>query len=77
MKKSEHSKFNWCQEVKNQLGATYVSWQNEKGKYSLLIGLETTKGEKKKLSIPINGTPIDTTPAHYIELIKKLKDGEI
>lgn len=80
MKKSAHSKFkNWPEEVKNQLGASYVSWENNKGKYSLLIGLETVSGDKKKLSIPINGTPLDTTPEHYMKLIQTLKeaDGEI
>lgn len=80
MKKSGHSKFNyhttWTQEVKNELGASYVSWENNKGKYSLIIGLETTDGEKRKLNIPINGTPMDTTPEHYMELIKKLKNAD-
>lgn len=75
MKKSERSKFNWTEYVKDQLGASYVSWENNKGNYSLLIGLQTVDGEKKKLNIPIKGTPLDTTPEHYMELIKTLKNG--
>lgn len=76
MKKSAHSKFSWTEEVKRQLGASFVSWENNKGEYRLLIGF----GDKNKMSIPIKGTPLDTKVEHYIELIKTLKEaghGEI
>jgi hypothetical protein len=61
----------WVSQVKEQLNASYVGWEKSGETYSLIINLKNIEGVKKRLQIPINGEPSDTTSEHYKDLIQK------
>jgi hypothetical protein len=68
----------WVNQVKKELNASYVGWEEVKGKFSLSITLKNIEGVPKKLSIPIQGVPKDTKVEHYKDLIKIfMKQGEV
>ena len=61
----------WINQIKKQLNATYVGWEQIAGEYSLKINLLDVNNKKRTVKIPISGNPSDTTSEHYLELINK------